>query len=67
MNGISARLYIAALVLTYTSFAIVVFIAGRYSILYRENPMDFSYDKTETGETAKKLDEPEAQSWFRNL
>lgn len=60
INGVSARLYITALVLSYTSFAIVVFIAGRYSIFYQRNPMDFTYRKAETDEPEKKSDEPEA-------
>ena len=60
INGVSARLYITALVLSYTSFAIVVFIAGRYSVFYQHNPAEFTYRKAETDETAAKdLDEPE--------
>ena len=60
VNGISARLVITALVLALTSFTIVVYIAGRYSIFYKENPIEFSYRKTETTETAKGFDEQQA-------
>ncbi|CAF0809001.1 unnamed protein product [Adineta ricciae] len=58
INGISARLIIAAIVLGYASFGIVVYIAGRYSIFYKKNPTDFHYTKTETNEeTGNKVEE----------
>ena len=60
INGSSARLVITAIVLALTSFAIVVYIAGRYSIFYKENPIEFSYNKTETTETAQEVDEQQS-------
>ncbi len=45
INGISSRFMITAIVMAYTSFAIVVFIAGRYSIFYQKNPTDFTIQK----------------------
>jgi uncharacterized membrane protein (DUF485 family) len=61
VNGISARLVITAIVLALTSFTIVVYIAGRYSIFYRENPIEFSYRKAETTETAKGFEDEQSQ------
>lgn len=57
INGVSVRLVIAAIVLAYTSFMIVTFIAGRYSIFYQRNPTDFQYTKTENTETVKRIEE----------
>jgi len=57
INGISARLMIAAIALSYTSFAIIIFIAGRYSIFYQRNPTDFQYTKNENTETVKRVEE----------
>jgi hypothetical protein len=57
LNGVSARLMITAMVLAYTSFAIVVFVAGRYSVFYRQNPTDFQYSKTENNEAIKRVEE----------
>lgn len=57
INGISVRLVIAAIVLTYIGLAMISFIAGRYSIFYKKNPIDFQYNKTGNGETATSIDE----------
>jgi len=57
INGVSVRLVIASIVLSYTSFIIVTFVAGRYSIFYQRNPTDFQYTKTENGETVKRVEE----------
>jgi hypothetical protein len=57
INGVSVRLVIASIVLAYTSFIIVTFVAGRYSIFYQRNPTDFQYTKTENGETVKRVEE----------
>jgi hypothetical protein len=66
INGISARLMITGIVLAYTSFAIVTFIAGRYSIFYQRNPTDFQYTKTETGETVKRVEEQQTMETGEN-
>ncbi len=66
INGISARLLITAIVLGYTSFAIVVFIAGRYSVFYQNNPTDFYYTKTEKNETIKRVDEQQTMQTGEN-
>lgn len=57
INGISVRLIITAIVLAYVSLAIVSFVAGRYSIFYQRNPIDFQYTKTGNSETTKSLEE----------
>ena len=56
LNGLGARMIITAIVLVYTSLAIVSFVAGRYSIFYKQNPMDFSYRKTEGDDATKKVE-----------
>ncbi|UJR36811.1 hypothetical protein I4U23_029525 [Adineta vaga] len=66
INGISARLMITAIVLGYASFAIVVFVAGRYSIFYKKNPTDFQYTKTETNEIVKPVEEEPTMSNVEN-
>ena len=66
INGVSVRLVIAALVLSYTSFAIVTFVAGRYSIFYRSNPTDFRYSKTEETETVQPVEEQPAMQAEEN-
>jgi len=45
INGISVRLIITAIVMAYTSFAIVTFVAGRYSIFYQKKSNKFSIYK----------------------
>ncbi len=67
INGVSARLMITAIVLAYTSFAIVVFIAGRYSIFYQKNPTDFQYTKTENTETVKRVEEQQTMQTGDNI
>lgn len=57
INGISVRLVIAAIVLTYIGLAMVSFVAGRYSIFYQTNPIDFQYTKTGNRETATSIEE----------
>jgi hypothetical protein len=57
INGISARLMITAIILGYTSLAMIVFVAGRYSVFYMKNPSDFAYTKTENTEAVKKVEE----------
>ncbi|CAF1240132.1 unnamed protein product [Adineta steineri] len=66
INGISARLIITAIVLGYTSLAIVVFVAGRYSIFYKKNPADFHYSKTEKNEAVKRVEEEQAMERGEN-
>jgi len=66
INGISARLMITAIVLSYTSFAIVSFIAGRNSIFYEKNPADFQYTKTKNNETVKKVEEQQQMQTAEN-
>jgi hypothetical protein len=66
INGVSARLIITAIVLAFTSFAMVAFVAGRYSIFYRENPTDFQYKKTENTETVKRVDEQQTMQAGNN-
>ena len=57
LNGISARLMITAMMLALTSLAIVVFVAGRYSIFYKANPADFQYSKAENNDSVKRVAE----------
>jgi hypothetical protein len=66
INGISARLIVAAIVFAYTSFGIVTFIAGRYSIFYQRNPTDFQYTKTENTETVKRVEEQQTMQTGEN-
>jgi len=50
LNGVSARLMMTAVVLAFMSLAMIMFVAGRYSIHYQKNPTDFYYTKAETNE-----------------
>ncbi len=66
INGVSVRLVIAAIVLGFTSFSIVAFVAGRYSVFYQRNPTDFQYSKTGNTETIKQVEEQQTMNTENN-
>ena len=66
INGISARLVITSLVLVLTSFAIISYVAGRYAVFYRRNPIDFEYTKTEETETVRRMEEQQTMETGAN-
>ena len=66
INGISVRLVIAAIVLTYVGLAMVSFAAGRYSIFCQTNPIDFQYTKAGNREMAKSIEEQQTMQRGEN-
>lgn len=59
-NGISTRIVVTSIIFCFSAVTISSLIAGRYSMLYRLSPIEFSYQKTrDVREMEKTLNEQE--------
>ncbi|CAF2767540.1 unnamed protein product [Rotaria sp. Silwood2] len=66
INGISARSMILSIIVTCFNLPIVSYIAGRYSIFYQKNRIDFHFAKTDNSEAIKRIEEQQTMQTQEN-